>query len=101
MDRSPIARGAVGWQFRSSLLLRSERLVIDVSIVIPAYREEDNLRELLPRLNRVLERIATSFEVVVVDTESPLDQTKAVCKESSAIYLNRSGGNTYGDAVRC
>ena len=72
----------------------------EFSIIIPAYLEEENLRVLLPRLMSALSGEGLSFEVLVVDTRVPMDSTRAVCAETGATYLARSGGDKYGDAVR-
>jgi dolichol-phosphate mannosyltransferase len=72
----------------------------EVSVVIPAYLEEENLRLLLPRLHSVLEHLGVSYEILIVDTESPMDSTAEVCAEHGAIYSPRKGGNSYGCAVR-
>ncbi|MEI7987262.1 MAG: glycosyltransferase [Armatimonadota bacterium] len=73
---------------------------IAISIVLPSYLEEENLRFLLPRINETLARIGKTYEVIVVDTISPLDETKQVCTQNNARYLNRSPSNAFGDAVR-
>ncbi len=73
---------------------------LELSVVIPAYLEEENLRVLLPRLLTVLRASGRTFEVLVVDTEKPIDNTKLVCGETGATYCPRQGGNDYGDAVR-
>lgn len=72
----------------------------ELSIIIPAYLEEENLRIILPRLNSVLADIGSDYEVIVVDTMKSIDNTRKVCEENHAFYYNRSGGNNYGDAVR-
>jgi len=71
-----------------------------LTIAIPAYLEEENLRILLPRLHKTLMTLPISSEVVVVDTQTPMDNTRMVCQENNAVYLNRLSGNYYGDAVR-
>jgi dolichol-phosphate mannosyltransferase len=73
---------------------------IELSVVLPAYMEEENLRVLLPRLNRVLEGLQVRSEIIVVDTLQPLDKTAEACALNGASYLNRVGGNSFGDAVR-
>ena len=70
-----------------------------LSVVIPAYQEEENLNVLLSRINDVLQAIEGS-EVLVIDTRVAMDDSKKVCKENNAIYINRVGGDNYGDAVR-
>lgn len=72
----------------------------DLSVVIPAYREAENLRLLLPRLRRVLDALGAPYEVLVVDAPSPQDETPQVCQDHGVRHLARSGGSDYGDAVR-
>jgi len=73
---------------------------IDVSVVLPAYLEEENLRLLLPRLKAVSEGMGVTFEILVVDTVTPLDSTPDVCRQQGAAYLARVGSNSYGSAIR-
>jgi dolichol-phosphate mannosyltransferase len=70
------------------------------SIVLPAYLEEENLRLLLPRLRTVLDARAEPYEIVVVDTVTPLDATPKLCAEAGVRCVTRAPGNTFGDAVR-
>ena len=72
----------------------------ELSVILPAYLEEENLRLLLPRLRRVLDAQGFKYEVLVVDTIRPLDRTSDACALSNVTYLNRAGGNSFGDAVR-
>jgi dolichol-phosphate mannosyltransferase len=73
---------------------------VDLSVVLPAYQEEENLRLLLPRICAVLPGISGNAEVVVVDTRSPLDATELVCEQYGARYVRRSPSDSFGDAVR-
>lgn len=73
---------------------------VELSIVIPAYMEEENLRLLLPRLRKTVETVVDSFEILIVDTLQPRDSTREVCDESGVIYRNRKGSDSFGDAVR-
>ena len=72
---------------------------IDLSIVMPAYEEGENLEKLLPRLREVAGRIAPSYEILVVDTETPHDATPEVCLRHGVRYIPRQGGAMYGNAV--
>lgn len=72
----------------------------ELSVVLPAYNEEENLRLLIPRIRHVCEEMSRSYEILVVDTISPMDGTAELCEEQQIRYLNRTGGNLYGDAVR-
>ena len=44
--------------------------MVDLSVVIPVYNEEDNLPHLWPELRSVLEPLGLTFEVVFVDDGS-------------------------------
>ena len=44
--------------------------MVDLSIVIPVYNEEENLPHLWPELRSVLEPISLGFEVLFVDDGS-------------------------------
>lgn len=72
----------------------------ELSVVIPAYLEEENLRIILPRLHDVLSGMGIGYEILIIDTMEPMDNTAAVCRENGATYINRQGGNNYGDAIR-
>jgi len=72
----------------------------DLSVIIPAYLEEENLRIILPRLKSVLSGLKVGFEINVIDTLEPMDSSKAVCQVNDANYFNRENSNYYGDAVR-
>ena len=73
---------------------------IELSVILPAYLEEENLRILLPRLIQTLEKMHLTFEVIVVDTATPMDQTNEVCGSCKVTYVNRRETNSFGDAVR-
>lgn len=72
----------------------------DLSIIIPSYLEEENLRILLPRIQDTLSHMRIQYEVIVVDTIKPLDATEKACAENRVIYVNREGGDAYGNAIR-
>lgn len=67
---------------------------------MPAYLEEENLRLLLPRIQSVVKEISSSSEIIVVDTQLPMDGTQQACEENAVQYFNRTGANTYGAAIR-
>lgn len=72
----------------------------ELSVVMPAYREADSLRLLLPRLTSALNALSADYEIIVADSMEPLDETAEVCAAAGVVHLPRTGGNTYGDAVR-
>lgn len=74
--------------------------MIAISVVLPAYKEEENLKILLPKLNDTLKSMDVEHEILIVDTMEAMDDTKAVCEQNNVRYINRRGGNFYGDAIR-
>lgn len=73
---------------------------IILSVILPAYQEEDNLKLLLPRIHLAAEKLFVPYEILVIDTQRPMDKTESVCVENVVKYINREGGNNYGDAIR-
>ena len=60
-----------------------------ISVVLLAYKEEENLRVLLPQIKDQVKQTGEEFEILVIDTEKPLDNTKGVCEEFGAKYVNQ------------
>ena len=73
---------------------------VDLSIIIPAYHEEENLAHLLPRLIKTINIVKLKSEILVVDTVIPLDKTDTLCQKYKVRYLNRKPNNFYGSAIR-
>ncbi len=73
---------------------------VELSIVVPAYRESENLPGLLPAIKAAAAALTPSFEILIIDTETDIDDTRAVCEANGVRHVNRTGGNQYGDAVR-
>lgn len=72
----------------------------ELSVVMPAYREAESLRNLLPKLVSAIQALSASTEIIVVDSLSPLDDTQQICEANGVHYHPRTGGEDYGDAVR-
>lgn len=60
-----------------------------VSVVLLSYKEADNLSILLPQIKKEIEKCTEDYEILVVDTQKPLDNTKEVCDSNRAIYINQ------------
>lgn len=73
---------------------------LKLSVVLPSYQEGENLKLLLPGLKRAAAAVTPDYEIVIVDTRQPKDDTPAVCREHGVRYVPRSGGDAFGDAVR-
>jgi dolichol-phosphate mannosyltransferase len=59
---------------------------LDLSVIIPAINEQENLSFLLPELKKVLERISITYEIIVVD-ETAGTETKQIVIRNSCIIL--------------
>ncbi|AKL97707.1 glycosyltransferase family 2 protein [Endomicrobium proavitum] len=73
---------------------------MSISVVIPAYKEEENLKTLLPQIKKYLTLAGITHEIIAVGPLTDNDNSKQVCQNSGCIYVNRENGDTYGDAVR-
>lgn len=72
----------------------------ELSITLPAFREAESLRQLLPRIRAAAGRLTADHEILVVDALQPLDDTQKVCADCGARHIFRTGGNSFGDAIR-
>lgn len=72
----------------------------ELSVVLPCYLEADNLRFLLPKIKAVAATLTPDYEVLIVDTQQPKDDTPDICAAEGVRYIGRRGGDSYGDAIR-
>ena len=74
-----------------------------VSVVIPAYNEEENIGDILLRTNATLETIGVPYEIIVVDDGS-VDETKLTAMKYKAAVLsngtNRGKGYTLKKGIQ-
>jgi len=73
---------------------------VELSITIAAYREAENLAMMLPTIKAAAAALTPNYEVLVVDTQEPMDDTAAICVANGVRHMYRTGGNSYGDAQR-
>lgn len=71
-----------------------------VSLILPAYKEAENWQTILPKIHEAFKKLPCPYEILVVDTVEPMDNTKVVCEANGAFYVVRKNGNLYGDAIR-
>ena len=67
----------------------------EVSIVLPTMDEENAVKVILPKIKDVMEKMAISYEIIVVDKSR--DKTPEIARNLGAIVI-RQKGKGYGDA---
>ena len=77
--------------------------MFQLSVILPAYNEKENLRVLVPRICTVLKKAGISFEIIIVDDDSP-DETWKLREEFSGlpdriILFRRIGSRGLSSAV--
>ncbi len=71
-----------------------------LSIMIPSYSEAENLASLLPELGGIARELTEQFEIIVIDTMEPTDNTEEVCKQFEVRCVRREISDNYGEAIR-
>jgi dolichol-phosphate mannosyltransferase len=75
----------------------------DLSIILPTYNERDHIVELLHSICRIVEPLTPSFEIVVVDDDSPDGTAEEAARvdECRVRVVRRRGERGLAGAVRC
>lgn len=61
-----------------------------ISVVLLAVNEAENLKILLPKLMSALNRTGAAYEVLLIDSAVPTDDTSAICAQYPAVrYINQ------------
>jgi len=74
--------------------------MMKIAIILPSYKEAENLKVLLPKINEATKKMKCEYSITVVDAIEKMDDTELICEQNNAFYLPRKGGNHYGDAIR-
>jgi dolichol-phosphate mannosyltransferase len=75
--------------------------VKQVSIVIPAYEESENLKILLPKIVEIVDRLSdTKIEILVVLPDFSLSEEISLVQSYGARPIIRTPTNSFGDALR-
>lgn len=76
------------------MILQKNKKIIDLSVVIPVYNEEEVLKELFNRLSRVLNSLRLNYEVIFIDGSSTDKSLEIITnfhqKDSRYKYLSLS-----------
>jgi glycosyltransferase involved in cell wall biosynthesis len=75
-----------------------------MSFFCPAYNDEENLPELIPRVHGFLSRIADAFEIIIIEDGSP-DRTGEVADQLASQYpevrvIHHATNRGYGATLR-
>ena len=73
---------------------------VDLTVMLPAYNEAATLRDLLPTIKAAAAALTPNYEILILDTQTAMDDTEEVCALNGVRHIRRSGGNQYGDAIR-
>lgn len=70
-----------------------------ISVMLPSYNEEENLKIILPQLNHILTALKEEYELLVIDAKNSSDNSETVCKDNNAKFIKQQHIG-YGDAFR-
>ena len=74
-----------------------------ISAALLAYKEAENLRVLLPQIHEELKNTGEDYEILVIDTQTPTDDTQDVCALMGAKYIPQEApkfGGAFRTAIR-
>ncbi|MDE5768074.1 MAG: glycosyltransferase [Oscillospiraceae bacterium] len=77
---------------------------MSISTVLLAYQEAENLKILIPKIKKQLDRIGEEYEIIVVDTEQKTDDTDRVCEDYHVKYVNQKYpgfGGAFRTGIEC
>ena len=72
---------------------------MSITVTLLAYKEAENLKHLLPQINEIMVKMGEPYEVIVVDTAEPTDNTYDICRENNVRYIPQEEPY-YGGAFR-
>ncbi len=76
---------------------------LSLSVIIPAYCEEESLKNILPQIYTECKENFEDFEILVIGPKTPMDNTQEVVYAlgtDKARYISRRGGDEYSFALR-
>jgi len=78
--------------------MQPENSLTNLSVIIPALNEQENLANLLPKLHQILRIKNISYEIIVVDENANTETRNIVQKHSCVLLTPESRG--YGAALK-
>lgn len=65
-------------------------MVSGISFILLAYNEGENLKKILPKIRFYADTTGVEYEIIVVDTAEPTDDSEMVCRECGVKYMNQT-----------
>src|SRR4030065_941389 len=62
-------------------------LPVELSLIIPALNEKENLSILLPKLNQILQTRSVNYEIIVIDENADLE-TRSIIQDNGCLLLS-------------
>lgn len=72
---------------------------MNITVIMPAFNEAENLKIIIPRLKDVLSGAGCDYRILVVDALLSSDETEKICSVTGSQYI-RQTAKGYGDAFR-
>ncbi len=76
-------------KIETNMIIMDKKLKNGISVVLLAYKEEKNLRILLPLIIKEVNACEEKYEIIVVDGMVAQDRTPEVCKLFGVKYVNQ------------
>lgn len=62
---------------------------MSIGVVLLSYKEEENLKFLIPDIKEEMRKVDEDYQIYVIDSMTPLDNTKQLCEKHGVIYINQ------------
>jgi glycosyltransferase involved in cell wall biosynthesis len=76
-----------------------ENMETEITVIIPAYNEEEGIGEVIDKIKGTMENIKSSYEIAVIDDGST-DGTAAIVKEKGVKLIQHPYNKGYGAALK-
>lgn len=62
---------------------------MSIGVVLLSYKEEENLKFLIPDIKEEMRKVDEDYQIYVIDSMTPLENTKQLCEKHGVIYINQ------------
>jgi dolichol-phosphate mannosyltransferase len=70
----------------------------DVTVLIPCIEEDKNLKFLLKKIKKILNKY--KYKIIVIGSKFKKDNAEVICKNHSVNFIRREKNNNYGEAIK-